>query len=73
MNPQGHYSDRCDCRAGGPGHSSNSGRCNERDVSDPTAILPNDAVYCDDCRGRCNLQHIQQVRLPRNAKLLGDA
>lgn len=41
---------RCNCRND---HNSASGRCNARDIVDPTATRPEDAVYCESCRQRC--------------------
>lgn len=46
---KGEWSARCDCRND---HNSNSGRCNARDVVDPTA-KQGGAVYCEDCRRDC--------------------
>lgn len=43
------WSARCDCRNG---HNSNSGRCNERDVTDPTSA-PGKVVFCSACRSKC--------------------
>ena len=43
------WSARCDCRNG---HGSASGRCNARDVTDPTA-KPGGAVLCESCRRDC--------------------
>jgi hypothetical protein len=49
----GVWSARCDCRND---HNSNSGRCNARNVIDPSAdpLDPQSAVYCDSCRHRCH-------------------
>lgn len=41
---------RCDCRKG---HASASGRCNNRNVEDPTA-KEGEPVYCLTCRAYCH-------------------
>ena len=43
-----HYSARCCCYRGGPGHSSNSGRCSAREV-----WSPDDSGVCEQCRETC--------------------
>ena len=47
---------RCECYAGGSGHSENSGRCYTRNwshgITDPAAGASG-AVYCVDCRKFC--------------------
>lgn len=46
------WSARCDCYAGGGGHSPNSGRCGARDVMDPTH-RPGEPAVCEECREVC--------------------
>ena len=50
QSTQGKWSARCDCYKG---HSSASGRCNHRDVTDPTATQTGHGVICEDCRREC--------------------
>ena len=62
---------RCECYAGGPGHSPNSGRCGCRHdgrvghgVLDPTAKSGEPAL-CESCRKICLRK--QQASILRNA------
>jgi hypothetical protein len=57
---QGH-STRCDCYHG---HASASGRCNVRNVEDPTATQAGDAVFCSRCRAEC-VPHVIRERAGR--------
>lgn len=41
---------RCDCRNN---HSSASGRCNARNVKDPTRRESDNFVACESCRASC--------------------
>ena len=41
---------RCDCYKG---HNSASGRCNNRDVIDPTPGTLQSPVLCERCRKEC--------------------
>lgn len=44
------WSARCDCRNG---HSSSSGRCNARNVTDTTRTEADGFAACEDCRENC--------------------
>ena len=46
---QGAWAARCQCYNG---HASASGRCNQRNVTDPHAE-PGKAVMCESCRKEC--------------------
>ena len=43
------WSARCDCRNG---HNSSSGRCNNRDITDPTR-KDGEGAFCANCRTTC--------------------
>ena len=44
------WSARCDCRNN---HNSASGRCNSRDVTDPTRFVGDEFAVCEGCRLHC--------------------
>ena len=44
------WSARCDCRNN---HASSSGRCNNRDVTDPTRRSEDMFAACESCRQHC--------------------
>ena len=54
---RGQWAARCGCYAG---HSSSSGRCNNRNVFDPSA-REGDAVHCADCAADC-WPHVHKSR-----------
>jgi hypothetical protein len=44
------WSARCDCRNN---HNSASGRCNARNITDPTRTQADNFAACEDCRANC--------------------
>lgn len=48
---------RCDCRND---HASSSGRCNARDVTDPTRTKADNFAACERCRANCPCGQGQQ-------------
>ena len=53
---------RCECYAG---HNSASGRCNARNVVDPTATRAGDPCWCESCRIECH----GAATMNRNARI----
>ena len=53
---------RCECYAG---HNSASGRCNARNVVDPTATRAGDPCWCESCRIDCH----GAAMMNRNARI----
>lgn len=59
----GKWSARCDCYNN---HESSSGRCQSRNVTDPTARPEtNDGVYCEECRAKCGISDYRNARETR--------
>lgn len=57
---------RCSCYRG---HESASGRCQARDVHDPTRA-PGEAAICNSCRDHCGNGEVEESRDARMARLI---